>query len=71
MSTTTDYNKDELCKKIELHVLECSHCQRRLAFNPVEKSLLKTYSVKNEIIELIAYISLGIFLIFILSIFQK
>ena len=56
-----------ICDKIYLHVIKCITCQKRLSFDPIEKSLLKTRSVKNEIMELIAYISTGIFIIFVLQ----
>jgi len=60
-----------ICKKIEIHVIGCHNCKRKLSFNPIEKSILKTYSVKNEIIELIAYIGLGVFIILILDILKR
>lgn len=49
-----------MCDKVNTHVHECKQCQRRLSFDPIEKALLKTHSVKNEILELIAFISLGV-----------
>ena len=59
---------DSVCDKISGHVHNCKQCQRRLSFDPVEKALLKTHSVKNEIFELIAFIILGIIIIFALHI---
>jgi hypothetical protein len=64
----------DLCKKIELHVLECSKCQKQLQFNPIEKALLKSYSIRNDIFELVTFIATGIFMIIILELmirFQK
>lgn len=48
-----------VCKKIVLHVHECHDCKRKLSFDPVEKALLKSVSIKNDIIELIIYIFNG------------
>lgn len=57
---------DNICNKVFLHVNQCITCQKRLSFDPIEKSLLKTRSVKNELMELLAYISTGIFIILVL-----
>jgi hypothetical protein len=50
----------EMCDKIREHVNLCKTCQRRLSFDPIEKALLKTHSVKNEVMELVAFVCLGI-----------
>lgn len=62
-----DYDEQatHMCDSIYTHVHQCNHCQRRLSFDPIEKALLKTHSVKNEILELIAFIFLGIMIILI------
>ncbi len=59
------------CEQVSNHVHECNICQRRLSFDPVEKALLKTHSVKNEIIELIAYIATGVIIIVVLHLLLK
>ena len=61
----------DICDNISRHVSECKTCQRRLSFDPIEKALLKTHSVKNEIMELIAYIVTGIVLIVALHLISK
>ena len=61
----------EFCDKIQTHVTECVICQRRLSFDPIEKALLKTHSVKNEIIELLAFIATGCMIIIILYMLLK
>jgi len=64
---TTEFIADEyeqraqaMCQQVSDHVHRCKQCQRRLSFDPVEKALLKTHSLKNEIFELLAFVSLGI-----------
>lgn len=57
-----------VCDEIAKHVYQCQVCQRRLSFDPIEKSLLKTHSIKNEIFELLAFIIFGILIIFMLYI---
>jgi hypothetical protein len=73
LNTSDEYEfvSNEMCDKIRQHVHQCKICQRRLSFDPIEKSLLKTHSVKNEIMELIAFISIGTGIIFILSILKS
>jgi len=68
-----DYDKfsHEMCEKVTDHVYQCKVCQRRLSFAPVEKALLKTHSVKNEIIELVAFMTLGIVIIFAVHAYKK
>lgn len=56
-----------ICEKIETHVNNCSQCKRRLAFDPVEKAILKSVSIKNDVIELTVYIFNGIFILFFLQ----
>lgn len=56
--------EEKVCKKIVLHVHECHHCKRKLSFDPVEKALLKSVSIKNDVIELIAYIFNGLFILY-------
>lgn len=65
-----DYEERALnmCDSIYTHVHQCAHCQRRFSFDPIEKALLKTHSVKNEVLELIAFIALGIIIIFIIHV---
>jgi len=65
-----DYEEKALsiCDKIYSHVNQCKHCQRRMSFDPVEKALLKTHSIKNEILELVAFLALGVLIIFVLRI---
>lgn len=58
-----DTQASKMCDNIYAHVHQCNHCQRRFSFDPIEKALLKTHSVKNEIMELIAFIALGIIII--------
>ena len=69
----TDYDtySERMCDKISTHVHHCKQCQRRLSFDPVEKALLKTHSVKNEILELCAFIILGVMIIIILQLKNK
>lgn len=55
-----------ICDKIAQHVYQCETCKRRLSFDPIEKSLLKTHSVRSEIFELIAFIIFGIIVIVML-----
>lgn len=62
----TDNIKQSICDKISTHVHECKTCQRKLSFDPVEKALLKTHSIKNEIMELVAFVSMGAMIIVIL-----
>ncbi len=45
----------DMCDKVHEHVLKCDLCKRRLSFDPVEKALLKTHSMTNQVLELIAY----------------
>jgi hypothetical protein len=52
-----------ICDKIARHVHECKTCQRKLSFDPVEKALLQTHSMSNEIMELIAFLALGAIII--------
>lgn len=59
-------NETITCLDIQTHVNYCFTCQKRLSFDPVEKALLKSHSIKNEIIELTAYIATGIIIILLL-----
>ena len=52
-------NTTNLCDDVSDHVHQCMQCQRRLSFDPVEKALLKSHSVKNEIIEFLAFMVMG------------
>ena len=52
-----------MCDKIYMHVNQCQQCQRRYKYDPVEKALLKTHSIKNEIMELLAFALLGLVVI--------
>jgi len=61
----------QMCDKIRDHVHQCKTCQRRFSFDPIEKALLKTHSVKNEVMELIAFISLGAGIVFIIYMLRK
>ena len=56
-----------MCDKVSAHVNDCQRCQRRLSFDPIEKALLKSHSIKNECFELIAFIAVGIFIIILLQ----
>ena len=58
----------KMCDRVTTHVHQCKQCQRRLSFDPIEKALLKTHSVKNEIFELIAFMVLGIVIIILVHI---
>ena len=60
-----------MCDKISEHVHGCATCQRRLSFDPVEKALLKTHSVKNEVMELVAFLTAGLFIIVVLYMLLK
>ena len=59
------------CDKLIDHVSMCTYCQKHLSFDPVEKALLKTHSVKNELFEVILYIAIGIFVIICLRLFVQ
>ena len=59
-----------MCDGVSEHVHECKRCQRRLSFDPIEKSLLQTHSITNEILELIAFIVLGLMIIISLCIMK-
>ena len=60
-----------VCDKIATHVGLCKLCQMRLSYDPVEKSLLKTNSIHREIIELIAFIVMGVVVIVSIHILTK
>ena len=64
-------HRHRICDKIQHHVAVCKLCQRRLSFDPIEKSLLKTHSVRQEIFELVALLGLGTFIIAFLYILQS
>jgi len=59
------------CVKIQQHVHQCTDCKRKLSFDPVEKALIKSYSIKNDILELLVFIITGILLIIILNLIVK
>ena len=63
----TDEDVTDLCDDVANHVYNCRLCQRRLQFDPVEKALLKSHSVKNEVLEFTAFLATGCFIIVILS----
>lgn len=48
-----------LCDDVADHVHQCMLCQRRLSFDPIEKALLKSHSMKNEITEFLAFMMMG------------
>jgi len=54
------------CKKIQDHVVICKDCHKILSFDPVEKSLLKSYSLKNDILEVLTFIMTGVIIIIVL-----
>jgi hypothetical protein len=56
----------DVCKKIQDHILVCKNCKTKLDYDPYEKALLKSYSIKNDIMELLVYIITGIIIIYIL-----
>lgn len=58
--------KEDVCEHIEQHVKKCRKCIQNLSFNPIEKALLKSYSIKNDIMELVVFIATGVLLIIIL-----
>lgn len=62
---------EQICDKIIYHVSMCNKCQRKLSFDPTDMAILKSYSITNEILEVIVYICLGIFIIFVLYILDK
>ena len=48
-----------LCDDVADHVYNCSLCRRRLSFDPVEKALLRSHSLKNEVLEFLAFMVTG------------
>ncbi len=68
MNTDIDMRKElreredgssDLCDDVADHVHQCMKCQRRLSFDPIEKALLKSHSIKNEILEFLAFLVMG------------
>jgi len=59
------------CDKLIDHVGRCRYCQRHLSFDPVEKALLKTHTLKNELLEVLLYIGMGILVIICLRMFVQ
>jgi hypothetical protein len=53
----------DLCDDVADHVEHCMLCQRRLSFDPIEKALLKTHSLKNEVMEFFAFVVTGLVVI--------
>lgn len=53
----------DLCEDVADHVHHCMVCQRRLSFDPIEKALLKTHSLKNEVMEFLAFTVTGLVVI--------
>ena len=71
ISSTTDTDSQQpqqlvTCLKIQDHVLMCQDCQKILSYDPIEKSLLKTSSIKNDILELFTFLITGVVLLTIL-----
>jgi hypothetical protein len=54
------------CTKIQEHVGICTKCSKALSFDPIEKSLLKSYSIRNDVLELCTFIVTGVIIIIIL-----
>ena len=63
--------KVDVCTKIQDHILICTNCKFKLDYDPNEKALHKSYSIKNDIMELLAYIITGILIILILNLIVK
>ena len=57
----------DTCTKIQQHIRICNNCKSKLDYDPNEKALQKSYSMKNDVMELLVYIVSGIIIIFILN----
>jgi hypothetical protein len=63
-----DHVSKTICNNVRSHVTECKNCQRGLSYDPTEKAIMKTHSIVNEILEMLAYVLLGIFLTFMMGV---
>jgi hypothetical protein len=57
----------DICAKIQDHILICNNCKNQLGYDPNEKALMKSYSIKNDVMELLVYVITGIIIILILN----